>query len=62
VRERELAAVDLARAVGSVEEARGRAAGNVNPQLLIFGLLSELHETLVGPGDLATTPMHTEAS
>jgi DNA polymerase-3 subunit delta' len=59
VRERELAAVDLARAVGSVEEARGRAAGNVNPQLLIFGLLSELHETLVGPGDLATTPMHT---
>ena len=49
-RERDLHPVELARAVERVEEARERAAGNVNPQLLVAGLLFELSDALLGGG------------
>lgn len=38
----------VARATGYVDEARAMAAGNVNPQLVIFGLLHDLRKELVG--------------
>jgi DNA polymerase III subunit delta' len=37
----------LATALGSVAEARRMAAGNVNPQLLVFGLLHDLRRALL---------------
>lgn len=37
-----------ARALNRVEEARLQASGNVNPQLLLAGLLMDLHEILRG--------------
>ena len=40
--------VRIAGAVAAVEEARLMAAGNVNPQLIISGLLQELREALQG--------------
>ncbi len=40
--------VRIANAVAAVEEARIMAAGNVNPQLIISGLLYELREALQG--------------
>jgi DNA polymerase-3 subunit delta' len=42
------AAVPLA--MRRVDEARAMAAGNVNPQLVIFGLLHELRKELTSPG------------
>jgi DNA polymerase III subunit delta' len=45
-REREIHPLGPARAVNLVEEARAQAAGNVNPQLLIAGLLARLHHEL----------------
>jgi DNA polymerase-3 subunit delta' len=39
---------DVAEAVAKVDEARVLAAGNANPQLVIFGLLQEIRETLQG--------------
>lgn len=47
VRETELHPVHVARALESVEEARAQAAGNVNPQLLIAGLLLRLGRALI---------------
>ncbi|MGW8266924.1 MAG: hypothetical protein ACWGSQ_11180, partial [Longimicrobiales bacterium] len=44
-----------ARAIEMVDEARTLAAGNVNPQLVIFDLLSELREALSGQSDLTPT-------
>lgn len=41
-----------ARALRAIEEARTRAAGNVNPQLLLMELLSELHRELLGSTSL----------
>ncbi len=38
-----------ARAVERVQEARVLAAGNLNPQLLVFGLLREIRRELLGP-------------
>jgi DNA polymerase III delta prime subunit len=38
------------RAQGAVASAREAAAGNVNPQLLIAGLLAGVRDTLTGPG------------
>jgi DNA polymerase III subunit delta' len=46
-REREIHPVAVARALDAVEEAREQAAGNLNPQLLIMGLLLRLHSALV---------------
>ena len=43
------------RAIRRVDEARGLAAGNVNPQLVIFGLLHDLRKELTNPG-LSTFP------
>jgi DNA polymerase-3 subunit delta' len=40
---------DVARAMERVDEARILAAGNANPQLVVFGLLKELREALIGP-------------
>lgn len=37
-------------AMCKVDEARALAAGNVNPQLVIFGLLHDLREELTSPG------------
>lgn len=37
-------------AMGRVDEARALAAGNVNPQLVIFGLLHDLREELTSHG------------
>lgn len=48
VREKGITALSAARAVGPVEEARRLAGGNVNPQLLVAGLVRELRETLLG--------------
>ncbi|MSR22747.1 MAG: hypothetical protein EXR92_04265 [Gemmatimonadetes bacterium] len=45
--ERDLHALPLARAVQVVEAARERAAGNVNPQLIVAHLLLELNDALV---------------
>jgi DNA polymerase-3 subunit delta' len=39
---------DVAKAVTKVDEARILATGNANPQLVVYGLLSELRETLQG--------------
>jgi DNA polymerase-3 subunit delta' len=39
---------DVARAMDRVDEARTLAAGNANPQLVVFGLLKELREALIG--------------
>jgi DNA polymerase-3 subunit delta' len=38
---------DVAQAIERVDEARVLAAGNANPQLVVFGLLNELRETLI---------------
>jgi hypothetical protein len=38
----------VTRAIQATDAAREMAAGNVNPQLLIFGLLRDLREELVG--------------
>ena len=46
--ERLIHPVRIARAVAAVEEARSMAAGNVNPQLIISGLLQELRGALQG--------------
>jgi DNA polymerase III subunit delta' len=43
----------VARAVEHVQEARNQAAGNVNPQLLLFGLLQRLHAEMRGPEGVA---------
>lgn len=48
VREKGITALSAARAVGPVEEARRLAGGNVNPQLLVAGLVRELRQTLLG--------------
>lgn len=37
----------VARARNRIEETREMAAGNVNPQLLVFGLLNDIHEDLM---------------
>lgn len=42
---------DVAKAVEKVDVARMRAAGNANPQLLVFGLLQELRKTLLTNGE-----------
>lgn len=39
----------VARARAHIESAREMAAGNVNPQLIIFGLLTDIHEELCPP-------------
>jgi DNA polymerase-3 subunit delta' len=49
-RDRDLHPAYLARAGQVVSEARERAAGNVNPQLLITRLLFDLGDALVGIG------------
>jgi DNA polymerase III subunit delta' len=49
VRARDIHPLGAARAVTLVEEARAQAAGNVNPQLLLAGLLVGLNRTLVPP-------------
>jgi DNA polymerase-3 subunit delta' len=41
----------VARASRSIDEARLLAAGNVNPQLIVFGLLHQLRDTLLGGGE-----------
>ena len=46
-RARGITAARPARALAAVEEARTRAAGNVNPQLLLIHLLDELHRELI---------------
>jgi len=43
---RELTPAQLARALASVEQARREAAGNVNPQLIIHGLIHSLRQTV----------------
>lgn len=48
VRTRGIPAVRPARALTLIEEARTRAAGNVNPQLLLLKLMGDLHRTLLG--------------
>jgi DNA polymerase-3 subunit delta' len=45
-----LGAVAVPRALAKVDEARRLAAGNVNPQLVIFGLLHDLRQELTNPG------------
>lgn len=40
----------IARAVGKVDEARVLAAGNANPQLVVFALLHEIRGLLTGDG------------
>jgi DNA polymerase III subunit delta' len=47
-REKGIHPVRAARAVERVEHARTLAAGNVNPQLLVSGLLMDLHAELTG--------------
>jgi len=47
VRARGISPAQPARALAAVEAARTRAAGNVNPQLLLLRLLSELHRELL---------------
>ncbi len=44
-------------AAGAVEEARAQAAGNVNPQLLLAGLLLRIRRALLA----GATPAHPEA-
>ena len=43
-----------AETVGLVEEARSLAAGNVNPQLILSGLLADLHLALTDTPSLVT--------
>jgi DNA polymerase III subunit delta' len=45
-REREIHPLGTARALRWVQEAREHAAGNVNPQLILFGLLANLRREL----------------
>jgi hypothetical protein len=40
----------VAEAMARVDDARDMASGNVNPQLVVFGLLHELRRDLLGPG------------
>ncbi len=58
-RERNLHPVELARGLDLVQEARAQAAGNVNPQLLLAGLLMGLHRTLVSDRSASHTPVGT---
>jgi len=44
----------VAAATRRVDEARALASGNVNPQLVVFGLLRDLRTELVGSGDPST--------
>lgn len=44
----QLEPVSVAAAFGAVDKARALAAGNVNPQLVIFGLLHDLRSRLIG--------------
>lgn len=48
VRTRGLHPVRAARGIAAIEAARTRAAGNVNPQLLLMRLLGELHREFLG--------------
>jgi DNA polymerase-3 subunit delta' len=48
VRARGISPARPARALAAIEDARTRAAGNVNPQLLLLRLLTELHRELLG--------------
>lgn len=48
VRGRGIVASRAARALPLIEEARTRAAGNVNPQLLLLKLMGDLHRELLG--------------
>lgn len=45
---------DVAVAVAKVDEARILAAGNANPQLVVYGLLNELRETFQGQEEPST--------
>ena len=56
VRERGIHPTAPARALTLVQEAREQAAGNVNPQLLVFGLLARLHRELRSNATTAPTP------
>lgn len=56
VREREIHPAAVARALEAVGEAREQAAGNLNPQLLVMGLLLRLHRSLVPTRTGAPTP------
>ncbi len=55
--ERGLHPTRLAQGLDLVQEARAQAAGNVNPQLLLAGLLMELHRTLVPKSSTAPGPV-----
>ncbi|MEX0935253.1 MAG: hypothetical protein WD013_00015 [Gemmatimonadota bacterium] len=55
VRGRRIEAADAARCMTRVEEARTRASGNVNPQLLLNQLLLDLNEMLVGSRSTASS-------
>jgi len=57
VRDRSIHPVAPARALAQVQEAREQAAGNVNPQLLLFGLMARLRrELLPASAPTATAP------
>lgn len=45
----------VANAVAKVDEARTFAAGNANPQLVIYGLLGDIRETLLGKEEPSAT-------
>ena len=50
VKENDIQPLAAARALDLVEEAREMAAGNVNPQLIVAGLMTDMRGALIGGG------------